>query len=352
MKKLITSALLLSLSFPLLAFESKGIFIEPVSTVGAKYVEPSATRIIQPGEKINNLTQRNLNEDYILQRLSERTYWVQRQFYNTTFYVGKESVLLFDAPPWRNNQILSAIREVTDLPVSTVVYSHNHADHIGDASFWVSEAEKNGQKLRIIATEATHKKQQATNSTLVPANDIIGWPTSSFVFEDIKVEMHGFDPAAHTDDHSVWLIPSEKVLHAPDLINPDQLPFRGFAVSERFLFHDDNLRQAQQLDWLFMTAGHGNIGEKKDIAFELEHIDDIRSAVTTALKEVPGWTTFLDPEVDNNHAAYTNNWNDQVVEVAVELLRPKYGEFYGFNASTAKNVGLLLQSERAYPRSH
>ena len=351
MKKALFTALILSLSSPLFAHSAEsGEFQEAPSTINAKYVEPSATRVLQSGEKIADLTRRNLEDTYILQRLSENTYWVQRQFYNTTFYVGKESVLLFDAPPWRNRQIFEAIREVTDLPVSTVVYSHNHADHVGDAGFWVKEAEKTNLELRIIATSATHQKQKDLKSTLIPANDIIGWPQSSFTFEDITVEMHGFDPAAHTDDHSVWYIPSEKVLHAPDLLNPDQLPFRGFAVSERFIYHEDNLKQALALDWNFVTGGHGNVGEKKDIEFQLEHIADIKQAVAVARKQSPGWGSYLDASKANNHADYTNSWNDTVVNAAVELLRPKYGQYYGFDASTAKNVGMVLQNDGAYPR--
>lgn len=94
------------------------------STVNASYVEPSAEKIISPSDKLNNLFERNMSQPYILQKIGERTYYVQRYFYSTTFYVGDKGVLLFDAPEGRGKYLLQAIRDVTPLPVTALVYSH------------------------------------------------------------------------------------------------------------------------------------------------------------------------------------------------------------------------------------
>jgi hypothetical protein len=61
------------------------------STVGATYVEPSATEVLQPGHKIGDLLRRNMTQPYVLQRLSERAWWVQSSNYGTVFYVGDEA---------------------------------------------------------------------------------------------------------------------------------------------------------------------------------------------------------------------------------------------------------------------
>lgn len=79
-------------------------------------------------------------------------------FYSTTFYVGDKGVLLFDAPEGRGKYLLQAIRDVTPLPVTALVYSHYHVDHIGDSPFWNDEAKKEGVNLRIIASKATAEK--------------------------------------------------------------------------------------------------------------------------------------------------------------------------------------------------
>ena len=46
------------------------------STVGATYVEPSATEVLEPGRKIGDLLRRNMTQPFVLQRLSERAWWV------------------------------------------------------------------------------------------------------------------------------------------------------------------------------------------------------------------------------------------------------------------------------------
>ena len=97
-------------------------------------------------------------QPYILQKIGERTYYVQRYFYSTTFYVGDKGGGLFDAPEGRGKYLLQAIRDVTPLPVTALVYSHYHVNHIGDSPFWNDEAKKEGVNLRIIASKATAEK--------------------------------------------------------------------------------------------------------------------------------------------------------------------------------------------------
>ncbi len=198
---------------------------EAPSTVNAPYVEPSATRELQPGRKIGQLYGLNYKQPYVLQRLTKRAYWFQRQYYGTTFYVGDKGVLLFDPLEYRGEFILQAIKQVTNLPVTAMVFSHDHADHIGDAKTVIDAAQKSGATLRIIASKATADKMAYLGSQHPKPTEIISWPNGSFTFENLKVELHRFQRAAHADDHAAWLLVEEKVLHAPDHLNPDQLPF-------------------------------------------------------------------------------------------------------------------------------
>ena len=320
---------------------------EAPSTVGAEYVEPSPTRILQPGQKLDRLTGRNLAQPYVLQRLTERTYWFQRQFYGTTFYVGDQGVLLFDALQWRSQQLRQAVREVTALPVTAVVYSHDHADHIGDAPAIVEAATAAGADLRIIATRATAEKMAYLGSQLPRPTEVIDWPDGSFAFEGLRVEAHGFLRPAHTDDHAVWLLVGERVLHAPDLLNPDQLPFRNLAGAENFVYHEANLKQAAGLDWTLLNGGHGNIGARADVEFQLRFLGDLRQAVAGAMNaEV--WNDYLDPSRGNNHAAYTEAWSQAVIRRATDALRGEYGRYYGFEVSTPLTAALVMHAVMSY----
>ncbi|MFD2015147.1 hypothetical protein ACFSJQ_03650 [Vibrio olivae] len=60
---------------------------EAPSTVGASYVQASSTKALQPGEKVANLFQLNMKTPYVLQRLTDRTYWYESGFYATIFFM-------------------------------------------------------------------------------------------------------------------------------------------------------------------------------------------------------------------------------------------------------------------------
>ncbi|MDO1966924.1 MBL fold metallo-hydrolase [Escherichia coli] len=316
------------------------------STVNASYVEPSAEKIISPSDKLNNLFERNMSQPYILQKIGERTYYVQRYFYSTTFYVGDKGVLLFDAPEGRGKYLLQAIRDVTPLPVTALVYSHYHVDHIGDSPFWNDEAKKEGVNLRIIASKATAEKMQFMNSRLPFATQVLSKKDDQFKFEKQTIELHRFVKAGHTDDHSVWLLKQEKVAHSPDLLNPDQLPMMGFAVSDTLVYHDSNLRQVEMLDWKYFIGGHGNIGSHDDFKFQRQFLNDLRDTTIKVRKE-ESFGKFMN-KTANNHADFARAQREAIIKKVTEVLRPKYGHMYGYDASMPANIEMAIRLVGSY----
>ena len=316
------------------------------STVNASYVEPSAEKIISPSDKLNNLFERNMSQPFILQKIGERTYYVQRYFYSTTFYVGDKGVLLFDAPEGRGKYLLQAIRDVTPLPVTALVYSHYHVDHIGDSPFWNDEAKKEGVNLRIIASKATAEKMQFMNSRLPVATQVLSKKDDQFKFEKQTIELHRFVKAGHTDDHSVWLLKQEKVAHSPDLLNPDQLPMMGFAVSDTLVYHDSNLRQVEMLDWKYFIGGHGNIGSHDDFKFQRQFLNDLRDTTIKVRKE-ESFGKFMN-KTANNHADFARAQREAIIKKVTEVLRPKYGHMYGYDASMPANIEMAIRLVGSY----
>lgn len=324
---------------------------EPPSTVRARYVEPSAQRRLAPGEKIDNLFKRNLAADrYVLQRLTERSYWFQSRFYGTFFYVGDESVLVFDPPESSGPKLLTAIRSVTDKPVSTVVYSYFHAGHIGDARVFIAENERAGRPTRVWASSATKSKMQRLNSHLPLPTDTVDWPRGAFQFETLRVELHGFEHAAHTSDHGIWYLPSERIAHLPDLVNPDQPPFTGFADAENFIEYESNLEMLERLDWEHLSSSHGNVGSKDDMVFHRRYVNDLKEAVRTAVEQTPVGAGIgpLDIVRINSHTPIYTAWLDQVAKRTAELMRPTYGEYYGFEAGVIRNAMLVALAQNGF----
>lgn len=327
--------------------EAAGV-AEAVSTVGAKYVDPSTTRILQKREKINDLFNRNLTSSYFVQRLSERAYFFNGGFYTTTFYVGETGVLLLDAPEGQSKNILAGIAEVTNLSVTAIVYSHNHADHIISAEPIIQASTSAGvEHVRIITSTKTANKMKFLKCKLPPPTETVAWPKGTFKFDNVTVQFHGFENAAHCDDAGAYLLVEEKVVHLPDLINGDQPPFWRFGTAENTVYYRLNVNQLGDLDWIHHVGGHGNVGGKEDIAFYNKYLDDLEASVAEAMKS----TQFGAPNPKspvNNHAALMTPWLGRITAKVADAMRPTYGNYYGFEISVPANAEMVTLSAVSY----
>ncbi len=136
-------------------------------------------------------------------------------------------------------------------------------------------------------------------------------------------------------------------MHLPDLVNPDEPPFRKFAISENYVYYRSNVNQLGALDWTHLVGGHGNVGSKDDIRFYDAFLADLEAAVANALAT----TKFAEgPDLDrsDNHAALMVTWMSEVTSRATDELRPKYGKFYGFEVTTPANAEMVADSMIAY----
>jgi glyoxylase-like metal-dependent hydrolase (beta-lactamase superfamily II) len=363
--------------------------VEPVSTTGASYVEPSATDLIKPGQRVAHLFPRSVMEEYVLQRVTERVWWVSRHFYGSLFYVGTRGVLLLDPFLGGADATVKAVASVTDLPVTAVVYSHFHADHIGGARrlFELLAA----APPRVIASENTAIWMERFGSDLPWAADVLEWPSGALSFEDVTLRLRGLPRPGHAPDHAVFLLEEERVGHSADLINIDQLPFGGFAGQDPLVLFKPNLEFARSLEFDWFCGGHGNIGEKSDFDFYLTYLDEVAGLVNEYVPRpevVPDlsltdYLAGLDEasksrllsELDNHFGLYLygrqvvagerpsretgnpfmsgtigewaaerNKAVDEAVPRIIERLRPKYGRMYNFDDAQPGNVMLLARS--------
>jgi glyoxylase-like metal-dependent hydrolase (beta-lactamase superfamily II) len=363
---------------------------EPLSITGAEYVEPSAEMPLRSGQRVSHLFPRNVMGEYVLQRLTERTYWFSRHFYGTLFYVGKRGVLLLDPPQGAADSLLAAIASVTPLPVTAVCYSHFHTDHIGGARKLVRSL---SAAPRVIASEHTAVWMERFGSDMPRPTDVLRWPDGAIDFEGVELRLRGLPRPGHAPDHAVFLLVEERIGHSADLINIDQLPFGGFAGQDPLVLFKPNLQYARGLEFDWFSGGHGNIGEKSDFDFYIGYLDELTDLIN---EEIPRPETVPDlsltdylgdlgeegksrllSELDNHFSLYlygrqivrgekpdrtkagpgvlagglVGEWTasrqravDEAVPRILERLRPKYGRMYNFDDGQPINIRLLAQS--------
>ena len=103
---------------------------------------------------------------YLVQEIRGGLYWLTDGAYQTMFMVTDKGVVVVDAPPTIGNNYLKAISEVTNKPVTYVIYSHAHLDHIGSANIFPKNATYIAQDET--TAELKSAKDVATNAQLFP----------------------------------------------------------------------------------------------------------------------------------------------------------------------------------------
>lgn len=71
---------------------------------------------------------------YWVDEINDGIYWVTNGAYQSMFMTTGSGIIVVDAPPSIGPNILRAIKSVSQEPITHMVYSHSHKDHIGAAA--------------------------------------------------------------------------------------------------------------------------------------------------------------------------------------------------------------------------
>lgn len=314
-------------------------------------IEPSKDIPIKPGQKIAGRVEQRIGKPYTIQRLTKNTYWIETDFYTSTALVGREGVMLIDPlPGHRGRNQLAAVKEITPLPITTVVYSHGQYDHAGGTNIfadaikhrmWEDDDDDDDENvLKIIATSAAAEEIEKYKRIVVPPNVILPVPHAHFYFERFRISVFT-PPAGHSTDNSMILIDREKVLHFADSIWPDKLPFARFFAAQQMISYEETLHQMLDLRWDILNSGHGNIGSREDVQIAIDYVNDIRGAIPMIISGInPG--QFIHPSDTENLFAMFDEFRDPVIEMVMDQLRPKWNKYEEFEISGRSHVEILF----------
>ena len=281
------------------------------------YKPASPTKIAANLQKVEGGHLERFKKAYEIQRLSENVYWISLSNYNVTVLVGKESVLLIDAPHGVGKQLLQAIRSITDKPLTTIVYSHAHADHIGDSSVIVKELEN--KEINIYSTEEV-KDALISHGVSMPA------PVTKLISDGLHFEGHHIEVFGnldgHTPDNTAFLIRDgdRTILHAIDLIHPDQLEFRSFSNVEDAIAYKNDIDTLMRLDWDVMVTGHSNLGYKEDVKFVQTYIADVQDYIHQGYSE-SDFSVHLEGE---SPFEWYDGYTNEIIDFAHQKMASKY----------------------------
>lgn len=253
---------------------------------------------------------------YRTQQVGKGLYVVTDNAYQSMFMVYESGVVVVDAPPQNTAYILKAIAEVTDKPITHVVYSHSHVDHIGGTSDL-------GGKPIIVA-------QEETKRLLVRDKDPTR-PLPTVTFRDrytLKVGSQVLELSYHGDGHEPGNIfiyaPAQRTLMVIDLVFPGWMPWRRFAVAHDVPGYFAQVEEIRKIDFDTLVSGHvSRTGTKADVELQLKFMKDLKAAAADALKTTKVGEG-VDPADMPNPWAVFDNYIDRVAIKCVNTLTPKW----------------------------
>lgn len=256
------------------------------------------------------------SKGYRLENLGDGLYMITDNVYQSMFMIYGTGVVVVDAPPPYAQFIPKAVAEVTDKPITHVIYSHSHIDHIGGTKAL-------GGHPIIIAHEETKR-------LLVRADDP-NRPIPSVTFKDkytlkvggkiLELTYHG---NAHEPGNIFIYAPAQKTMMVVDVVFPGWMPWRRFALAQDIPGYFAQVEEINQMKWNTLVSGHvTRVGTHADVALQLEFMNDLKVAARQALKSTKAGETLSLADGTNPWAVF-GNYIDRVVVRCVNELTPKW----------------------------
>ena len=234
----------------------------------------------------------DFEKGYFVEELGSGLYWVTEGAYQMMFLTTGEGVIVVDAPPTIGPNILNAIAEVTDEPITHVVYSHTHADHIGAAGIYPQDAVVIAHADTAFQLEHALAPEREFPYGVFSGGGAIPLPTVTFD-SDYTLEVGNqvlelsYKGINHEPGNIFIYAPVQKVLMLVDVIFPAWTPFADLALAEDIIGFYDAHAQVLDYDFEWLVAGHlTRLGTRDDVEMQLEYMTDIRSNALTALQSV------------------------------------------------------------------
>ena len=156
-----------------------------------------------------------------IEKVGTNLYKIFGQGGNTTVFVRSDGVTLVDTKlPGNGQKILDEVRKVTDKPITQLINTHSHPDHIGSNDFFY----KASPTIDVVM-QSTAAKLSATGPF---AND---GTKANITFTDRmtlgrgndEIDLYYFGPG-HTGGDAFVVFPSEKAMCIGDLMAWDMGP--------------------------------------------------------------------------------------------------------------------------------
>ncbi len=227
---------------------------------------------------------------------------------NAGFVITAHSVVVIDAlgSPALAQRLIQEIRKRTALPISHVIVTHYHADHIYGLQVFKAAGARivaHGRAREYLQSDNARLRLEASRQELAPwvdartqLVDADDWLDGDRVLTvgGVPFQIRHVGPS-HTPEDLVVYLPDRKLLFAGDLVFRGRIPFVGQADSKQWIKALDVLLG---LDTTVVVPGHGPLSTsaREDMQLTRDYLQYLRTTMGTAARN-------LDPFEDAYKAA-------------------------------------------------
>jgi glyoxylase-like metal-dependent hydrolase (beta-lactamase superfamily II) len=287
---------------------------------------------------------------YLVQQIRDGIYWLADGVYQTMFMVTDEGVVAVDAPPTIGNNYLKAIAEVTTKPVTHVIYSHAHLDHIGAAGIFPKNATIIAQQETAAELQRAHSV--AKNSSMIPPIPTVAFDKNYALQignQTLELDYYGLN---HSPGNIFIYAPNQKVLMLVDVIYPGWVPYAYLAITTDtagFIKAHDIVLNNYDFE-TFVGAHTTRLGTKHDVMIQKEFVYDLVKAAGKANQEVSIGEVARQVGVSDNPWLIISKHIDAVNENCVNTMLPKWeNRLGGAQQLMSTHCYTMTQSGRVDP---
>ncbi len=217
---------------------------------------------------------------YSLVEISEDLYSFSNFVYFSMVLVTDEGVIVVDPTGLEHSEeMLQAIKAITDQPVKYLIYSHNHWDHsLGGKIF------KDSGATVLSHVDARDWFVNNPNPDVIVPDEVWKGNQKTIVLGGKTLELHHFGPS-HGEGMTVFYLPDEKIVFVGDLVSPHTV---GFGIMGDFIPSEweRTLTEVEKLDFETVMYSHKKaFGPAYEVTEQREFIQDLRGEISRMMDE-------------------------------------------------------------------
>ena len=246
--------------------------------------------------------------DRSIERIAGNLYRFQNASHVAVFYIWDEGVVVTDpinteAATW----LRARIAEITDLPVTHLIYSHSHLDHASGGQVFSEAREVIAHANAPQAIDGMTINRRFSDEMILRLGEA-------------QVELSYLGPG-HGEDLIAMVFRPENVLFVVDAVSVRRLPYRTLAEDVDAAI--TQIENAEALDFDIVVSGHGTVGDSQDVVDHRNYFEALRASVLRGLQQGKTLEQLQNELMLEQYADWQSydEWRELNIEGMVRYLR-------------------------------